>query len=303
MNNVLLFALPGNETMTFKMAALLDYEMGSVIIHHFPDGETYIDIETNVMGADVIVVASLHQPDDKFLPLYFLSKTLKELGANSVKLIAPYLAYMRQDKRFKPGECISSDLFAHLLSTFIDELVTIDPHLHRHHRMGEFYSIPVKVIHASPLIAEWIKNNVPDAVLVGPDEESEQRVSAVAKEAGKPFIVLQKTRKGDKDVIIKVPDVSEWTDHTPVLIDDIISTARTMIETIAHLKNAGYKFPVCVGVHGIFAGDAFEQLSKTGARVITCNTINHSTNAIDVTDLITETLKESKHAITVSTSK
>lgn len=292
MDKVLFFALPGNEKLAAELAVLMGGDTGKLNIRHFPDGETYINVESNVLGAEIIIVASLHQPDDKFLPLYFLCKTLKELGAYSVKLVAPYLAYMRQDKRFKSGECISSDLFAHLLSTFIDELITIDPHLHRHHAMGEIYSIPAKVVHAAPLIAEWIKNNIPDALLVGPDEESEQWVSAVAKESEKPFIILKKIRKGDKDVTIQVPDVSAWKNHTPVLVDDIISTARTMIETIGHLNKAGYKPSVCIGVHGIFTGNAFDELSKTGARIITCNTVPHQTNSIEVNKLIAGAIKD-----------
>ena len=297
MNKLIFFALPGNEEMAHELAVLMNGDVGHIVIRHFPDGETYLSIESNILGAEIIVVATLHQPDDKFLPLYFLCKTLKELGAYSVKLVAPYLAYMRQDKRFKPGECISSELFAHLLSTFIDELITIDPHLHRHHRMGELYSIPTKVVHAAPLIAEWIKTNIPDAVLVGPDEESEQWVSDVAKDAGKPFIVLKKIRKGDKDVTIKVPDVSTWKDYTPVLVDDIISTARTMIVTIGHLNKAGYKPSVCIGVHGIFAGNAFDELTKTGAKIVSTNTIIHSSNGIGVSQLIANAIKDSAVSI------
>ena len=297
MDKALFFALPGNEKLAADLAVLMGGDIGKLNIRHFPDGETYINVESNVLGTEIIIVASLHQPDDKFLPLYFLCKTLKELGAYSVKLVAPYLAYMRQDKRFKSGECISSDLFAHLFSTFIDELITIDPHLHRHHEMGEIYSIPAKVVHAAPLIAEWIKINIPDALLVGPDEESEQWVSAVAKDCEKPFIVLKKIRKGDKVVTIQVPDVSAWKNHTPVLVDDIISTARTMIETIGHLNKAGYKPSVCIGVHGIFAGNAFDELSKTGTRIITCNTVPHQTNCIEVNKLIADAIKDSVTSI------
>jgi ribose-phosphate pyrophosphokinase len=297
MDKVLFFALPGNEKLAADLAVQMGADIAKLNNRHFTDGETYINVESNVLGAEIIIIASLHQPDDKFLPLYFLCKTVKELGAYSVKLVAPYLAYMRQDKRFKSGECISSDLFAHLLSTFIDELITIDPHLHRHHAMGEIYSIPAKVVHAAPLIAEWIKTNIPDAVLVGTDEESEQWVSAVAKDSEKPFIVLKKIRKGDKDVTIQVPDVSAWKNHIPVLIDDIISTARTMIETIGHLNKAGYQPPVCIVVHGIFAGNAFDELSKTGVRIVTCNTIPHQTNCIEINKLIVDAIKNSVASI------
>jgi ribose-phosphate pyrophosphokinase len=286
MNNVQLFALPGNEALALELSTLLDFDMGKAIIRRFPDGETYVNVESDVRGAEIYVLASLHQPDDKFLPLYFLCRTLKELGAYSVKLIAPYLAYMRQDKRFNPGECITSDLFARLLSGFIDELITIDPHLHRHNSMGELYTIPVKVLHASRVISEWIKTTIPNAILVGPDEESKQWVAGVAKEANKPFIVLQKVRRGDKNVSIQVPDVSQWKNHTPVLIDDIISTARTMIETIRQLQSAGFREVICIGVHGIFSGDAYKEVLQTGARVFTTNSIAHETNNISIVRLI-----------------
>lgn len=286
MNNVQLFILPGNEELALELCGLLDFDMGKATIRRFPDGETYLNVESDVRGAEIYVLASLYQPDDKFLPLYFLCRTLKELGAYSVKLIAPYLAYMRQDKRFNPGECITSDLFARLLSGFIDELITIDPHLHRHHSMGELYTIPVKVLHASKVISEWIKINIPKAILVGPDEESKQWVSGVAKEADKPFIVLQKVRKGDRNVSIQVPDVSQWANYTPVLIDDIISTARTMIETIGHLQNAGFREVICIGVHGIFSGDAYKELIQTGAMVFTTTSVPHQSNNISIARLI-----------------
>jgi len=86
-----------------------------------------------------------------------------------------------------------------------------------------------------------------------------------------------------------VPDVARWRGHTPVLVDDIVSTARTMIETLGHLQRAGLRAPVCVAVHGVFAGRAYEDLLAAGAeRVATANTIPHVSNAIDVTKLLAE---------------
>jgi ribose-phosphate pyrophosphokinase len=70
-------------------------------------------------------------------------------------------------------------------------------------------------------------------------------------------------------------------------VDDIISTARTMIETIGHLKKAGMKPPVCIGIHGIFAGNAFEELKEVGAaKIVTANTISHPTNQIEIVNLL-----------------
>lgn len=283
----ILFSLPGNEQLTERLAKQLNAEIGDAIIRQFPDGETYVQIKSNVREKKVVLVCSLHQPDSKLLPLYFLSKTAKDLGAKCTCLIAPYLGYMRQDKRFHPGEAITSEYFGGFISQFAESLVTIDPHLHRRKSLTEIYNIPCKVEHASNHISDWIKNNIEQPVLIGPDMESEQWVSEVAKRAGTSFIVLEKIRHGDKDVEVSIPNVNKYQNHTPVLVDDIISTAQTMIETVKHLKYAGMKAPVCIGVHAVFAGNAYQDLKNSlVSDIVTCNTIPHESNAIDISDIL-----------------
>ena len=285
MKNIL-FALPGNKKLTSKLAQQLQAETGEATIRQFPDGETYVRILSDVKDKCVVLVATLHQPDEKLLPLYFLSQTAKSLGAKCTCLVAPYLAYMRQDKVFNPGEGVTSDYFGKLISGFADSLITVDPHLHRRESLTEIYHIPAEVVHAANAISLWIKENIENPVLVGPDSESEQWVSKVAANAGAPFIVLEKTRHGDRDVEVSIPQLDAYQNHTPVLVDDIISTARTMIETVGHLKKAGMKTPVCIGVHAVFAGNAYEDLEKAGAEVVTCNTIPHESNRIDLSSIL-----------------
>lgn len=90
-----------------------------------------------------------------------------------------------------------------------------------------------------------------------------------------------------------MPDAVHYQGHTPVIVDDIISTARTMIETVKHLKKEGMKPPVCIGVHAVFAGHAYEELMKSGAAmVVTCNTIPHKTNKIDLSDVLAENIRD-----------
>lgn len=281
------FALPGNEELTQSLAEKCNAEMGTAVFRHFPDGETFIKIESDVKDKQVMMVCTLIHPDDKLLPLYFLSMTAKEMGAKCTCLAAPYLAYMRQDKSFHAGEGVTSTYFAKLISSFADSLITIDPHLHRINALTDIYSVPATVIHAAGLISEWIKKNIKSPVLIGPDSESEQWVSEVAKNIGIPFIVLQKIRRSDTDVEVSVPHVDLYKNYTPVLIDDIISTARTMISTVGHLHNAGMKKAVCIGVHGIFAGNAYNELLNAGiADIITCNTILHQSNRIKIDVLL-----------------
>lgn len=283
----IIFALSGNELLAQTIVTKISAKSGELVIRHFPDGESYIRVISDVSGKEVVLICTLHQPDDKLLPLLFLANNLKDLGAKKITLVAPYLAYMRQDTVFKSGEAVTSKYFAKVISSFADELITIDPHLHRRHNMSEIYSIPCKVLHASELVSKYIKEKINSPLLIGPDSESEQWVSEVAKGANAPFIILQKERLGDKEVKITIPQVENFKNYTPVLVDDIISTARTMIETVRHLKDAGMMAPVCIGVHAIFAGNAFEELKNSGAgEIVTCNTILHESNQIDISRMI-----------------
>lgn len=279
----LLLALPGNEGMAGALAELLGGEIGEVTLRHFPDGETYVRITTPVEGREVVLVCTLHRPDDKVLPLTFLAAAARDLGAARVGLVSPYLAYMRQDRRFQSGEGITSRYFAELISRSVSWLVTVDPHLHRRSSLDEVYSIPSVVVPAAPAVSEWIRTNVRQPLLVGPDEESAQWVEAVASAANAPYLVLKKVRRGDREVEVSLPRVERGQEYTPVLIDDIISTARTMLATIRQLRTAGLAAPVCVGVHAVFADRAYEDLLAQGAsRVVTCNTIPHPSNAVDL---------------------
>ncbi|MGE5649961.1 MAG: phosphoribosyltransferase family protein, partial [Bacillota bacterium] len=138
---------------------------------------------------------------------------------------------------------------------------------------------------AAPHIGEWIAANVEQPVIVGPDAESEQWAAKVAKSVGCPYAVLNKVRKGDSDVEVFAPENSAWQGGTPVLVDDIASTAHTMIAAADKLKTAGLPPPVCIAVHPIFAGNAYEELSAAGvARVVSCNTIAHPSNGIDISE-------------------
>jgi len=284
---------PDNAETAASLAKRLDAEVGAVTLRRFPDGETYVRIETPVTGRETILVCTLSRPDEKMLPLLLAAATAKDLGATRVGLVAPYLAYMRQDARFQPGEGITSRYVARLLSQAVDWLVTVDPHLHRYRSLSEVYSIPTRAVRAAPLIAQWIRNHVSSPVVVGPDGESAQWAQVVADEAGAPSVVLNKTRRGDRDVEVSFPDAERWKGYTPVVVDDLISTAHTMIETVGHVKRAGLPAPICVAVHAVFAERAYADLVAAGpARVLTCNTVPHASNGLDATDLLADGVQE-----------
>jgi len=296
--NPLLLTFDGRAPFAATLAQQLDMDAVPVELHRFPDGESLVRLGARLAGRDCVVFCSLQNPDSIVFPLLSAAYTARELGARSIGLLAPYLAYMRQDKRFHTGEAVSARPFAHLLSTHFDYLVTVDPHLHRYHRLDALYRTPCTVVSAVPLMAEWIRRHVDRPLLVGPDEESLQWVGAVAEMAGAPFVTLRKIRHGDTEVEIEVPDLDAVAGRTPVLVDDILSTGHTLSKTVVALKDRGFGAPICLAVHAVFAGDAERLLTQAGAaRLVTANTIEHHTNAVDLTAPIAHALR--KHLKTI----
>ena len=291
MSSALVIAMPGNERFASEIAAALGTETGQIETRHFPDGESYVRFRSDVRDRELVMVATLDRPDCKYLPLHFAAAAARELGASRVGLVAPYLAYMRQDRRFHEGEAVTSRTFARLLSSAFDWLVTVDPHLHRTGSLSEIYSIPAKAVHAAPLISDWIKANVVRPVIVGPDAESEQWVSNVAARTGAPYRVLSKERHGDRDVEISVPDLDDVRDRTPVLVDDIVSSGRTMIEAVRQLRARGLPAPVCVAVHALFADASYRALQDLGATVVSTDTVAHPSNTIESAGVVAECVK------------
>lgn len=275
-----------------ELIRYLEGEAGELSQRRFPDGETYLRVNTAVSGRHCVVVADLSHPDDKFLALVYLADTLKEMGAASVGLVAPYLPYMRQDRRFADGEAVTSRLFARMVSQHLDWLVTVDPHLHRYASLDEIYTIPSRVVQGAPALAQWLQGQA-NLLLVGPDAESEQWVKGIAQYSGHPFIIGEKHRYGDRDVEVVLPDLRDYRDHTAMIIDDVISSGHTILECIASLKAGGIQHLRCAAIHGIFADDSDRKLRSAGLEaLVTSNTIGHDSNAVDIAPLLIEPVRE-----------
>lgn len=281
-----LASLPCEWHLPEQLAGALKVERVPVEHDHYPDGESHIVVAGDVSGDDILLLANLHHPDEQSLPVLLLAETLRDLGAASVHLVAPYLPYMRQDKRFRPGEGVTSRYYAALLSRHFDSLTTVDPHLHRYRSLDEIYGIPGSVLHAAPLLARWIAEQVARPLLVGPDAESEQWVGEVARGADAPFVVGEKHRRGDRAVEVRLPDMTPWHDRTPVLVDDIISSGRTMIEAIRVLHQAGLGPVTCLGVHAVFAEPDYRALASQAQTLVTTDAIPHPSNGISLASLL-----------------
>ncbi len=283
----MLISVSGGAPHARRIGERLGIQVVEPEVRRFPDGELYVRLDHEGIDREalreVAIVGNLVH--DSFLEIAFLAGTARDLGATRVGLIAPYLAYMRQDSVFKNGEGVTSRYFGKLVSASVDWLVTVDPHLHRYASLSPVYTIPTTVARSASAIADWVAAEVTEPVLVGPDAESVQWVSAIAERCGAPYVIMEKTRRGDRDVSVAMPECSRELIETraPVVIDDIISTGKTMVEATRQLRAAGAAPPMCVAIHAVFADAVHEELLAAGAKgIVSCDTIAHASNRIAI---------------------
>ncbi|MFH1391404.1 MAG: ribose-phosphate diphosphokinase [Candidatus Diapherotrites archaeon] len=291
---MIVFPMSNSPELGKSIAKKAGVKLGKLKSELFPDGEFHMQYLNEVRDREVVLVQSLHpNPNDTLMELYFAGKTAKELGAKKVTGVIPYLAYMRQDKRFHNGEVVSNHLMAHLLNISLDKIITVDPHLHRVHDLTELFHIERRKITANEAIADYIseKFSKQNTVIIGPDIESYQWASRIAEKIKFPVSIFLKERFSSRKVKVKVMKELDWKEKNIVIVDDIISSGHTMIEAIKSMRKKGAKTVHCICVHAVMAENAFEKMKKAGAKsIISCNTIPHKSNKIDLAKTIVEYL-------------
>ena len=275
--------------LAHSIAKRINGQFSPLLVQRFPDGELKLKFSVAPKGRHVVLVQSLHPPNEQLLELVFAIHTAKELGAESVTAVVPYMAYLRQDKRFHPGECVSNKIAAGLLRE-ADGVITVDPHLHRVKNLKEIFHVPVRTLSANSLLADFIAKHYHEELILGPDEESYQWASRIAERVKAHAIVLRKKRFGSRKVSIKIHGDVDIKGKTVVIVDDIVSSGHTMLETIKEAKRLGARKIVCITVHGIFAEGALKKIQKLGATVHATNTMQNPVAHIDVSGLLADAL-------------
>lgn len=280
-----LIALPGAEHLAGPLAERAQLRVTKIDTRRFPDGETYFRVLEPVEGDPVVLLAPMDQPDARIVPALFALSTLRELGARSVGVVIPYLPYLRQDRRFRPGEAVSARLFGDLFSGRADWLVTLDPHLHRLPDLDSVLPIPSAIATASAPMAEWVRGNAPGALIVGPDDESAQWIHPIASEIGTECLVLDKVRTGDRAVEISGAAGRDLSGRAVVLVDDIISSGMTMARAAESLLAAGASSVDAIASHALFAEGAEAAMRSAGIdRIATGDSVRHPTNAFSAAE-------------------
>lgn len=268
------------------LAAALGIPFVLVDVHRFPDGESKLTLP-DTLPETAILCRSLDHPNDKLIELLLAARTAREHGVKHLTLVAPYLCYMRQDIAFHPGEAVSQRIIGRFLADLFDRVITVDPHLHRITRLEQ--AIPGREaisLGTAEVMREFLLSNTTRPLLVGPDGESEQWVRAIAEPAGLDYAVATKERLGDREVRISLPE-HDYHQHEVILVDDMISTGRTLINVARQLKRQGAEVIHCLITHALFCDDVTQALHDAGIEHIwSSDSISHPSNAVILTALL-----------------
>ena len=279
-----------------KLAEALDLPLALVQRHRFPDGEYKLTLPAGLpaeLPASIIFCYSLDQPNEKLVELLLAASSVRQQGATRLTLVAPYLCYMRQDKAFHPGEVVSQPIIGQFLAGLFDNIITVDPHLHRVHHLHE--AVPARqavTLSATALMAKFLAGRFNNPLILGPDRESEQWVSAVAMPNQWQYAVCDKIRSGDRQVRITLPDI-DLENREIVLVDDVASSGQTLIvATRECLARQAGSVDILV-THALFVNDALQELLQAGAgNVWSTDSVNHESNIIPLAPLLAEAVTE-----------
>ena len=287
---MMILAFPDYLNQALALANHLNVPLAEVAVHHFPDQESFIELPA-ALPDHVIVCRSLNQPNDKLIELLLCATTARKLGAKRITLVAPYLCYMRQDFANRPGVAVSQTIIGKLLAGLFDDVVTVDPHLHRISSLSQ--AIPCKnaiSLSASGAISTFLRQRFQQALLLGPDSESEQWVASIADNIGFDYAVADKKRLGDKQVELTLPE-RDYPQRAIVIIDDMASTGRTLAKTAELLQVRGASDIYAVVTHALFCGDAERVILESGIKALwSTDSIDHPTACIKLGELLAEAL-------------
>lgn len=288
---MMLLAFDDELTLARSLAAALGWPLATVDRHRFPDGETRLRLPPQ-LPPRVVVLRGLQDPNAKLTELLLAAAGARELGAGHLTLVSPYLAYMRQDIAFTPGEVVSQRHLGRLLAAAFDAVVTVDPHLHRVATLDEV--LPGRrglALSAAPLLGAHVARQVPGALLLAPDAEAAQWVRAAAQAQGLDFAVCTKQRSGDHAVAVALPDAAV-AGRAVVVLDDVASTGRTLASAARGALARGAASVDVAVTHALFVGDALAQVHAAGVhRVWSSDCVPHASNAVSVVPVLAAALR------------
>jgi len=269
---MILFSGTSNLPLAEKIAKKLGTKLGSVEIKRFLDLECRVWIKENVAGKDVYILQSLSTvADQNLMELCLMGNAVLGLGAKSITSIIPWLGYSKQDKEFRKGEAVSSQLVAKFIeSANFSKVITLELHSEL---IKKYFSIPILELSTKKILADSI-DNFQSYIVISPDKGGINRSDAFAKYLNLPISYLDKARDLSSGEVKILGIDKDIKNKKAVIFDDMINTGSTAVETARFLKNQGIKKIIFLATHAILSGEASKRLQESAIdEVVVSDTI------------------------------
>jgi len=286
---------PGSIDLAKKISKLLGAPLVSTRTKRFPDGEFYFKFEEEISGEDLLVVQSLYPPQDQhIMELFLILHTARDLGAKSIRVFVPYLAYSRQDRRYLEGECLSSGMITEILETLgANALYTVDVH---NRKVLERYRIPTYNLTASRELAKYFAaKGLKNPIVISPDDEeiAIERAKCAAETINADYDFLEKKRDRYTGEIVTYEKRMNVKGRDAIVIDDIISTGKTAANAVRILKKQGARRVFVGASHALLLGDAVKILNEARAEeIVGTDSVMNDYAKVSVAPIIVKALKK-----------
>ncbi len=244
-----------------KIAKYVGTDLCDVEIGRFSDGEIKVNINENIRGKDVFIVQPTPPPAENLLELLILVDACYRASASRITTVIPYYGYARQDRKDQPRVPITAKLIANLIETAgTNRVLALE--LHAAQIQG-FFDVQVDNLFASPVLLEYIREkNFNNLTIVSPDVGGIKMGRAFAKRLDANLAIVDKRRtKADSSEVMNI--IGEVAGSDIIILDDIISTAGTIVKAAEALKQAGAGKIIAAATHPVFSGNAIERLEKS----------------------------------------
>lgn len=276
MNPIKIFSGTSNRLLTERICEFLNMELGKLDISRFKSGEIYVRYQEPLRTCDIFIVHSLSHPiNENLVELMIMIDAAKRASAQTVNLIIPYFGYARHARMKAPREPISAKMIADILTKVgADRVVTVD--LNSDAIQG-FFKIPVDHITALDLMTQkLISLQIPDPIVVSPDAARAKMTETLAGRLDAPFAISINSKRREGSTL-NMQIVGDVEGRTPIIVDDIIDTGRTVLNVVDELAARGAKKAYVIASHGLFSDDCISKLSDNEniEKVIVTDTIHH----------------------------
>ncbi len=270
---MIIVGMNNSKHLAERIARKLNVDYDDLFLRDSDDGELHVKFNHDVKGKKIVLVQSLYPyPNHSLFEAMYAASAARDLGAKEIIYVAPYLAFFREDNRKSKGECVQQNVVADLLNRNVDAVITVEPHIHQHNFPGKLFSVPFYRLECNELLRRYVKENFSDCKVLGFGERGWKLAKHVDKNAA----------------LYKKGEPAEY-DEKVLIVDDIIASGNSMMNNVENLK--ADKINVLV-VHGLFNNGSFSKLKNHAERIVSCNTIEHESNNIDVSGLIAGKLME-----------